>query len=156
MSLDVPVWTIIRRMIVTLQSERLRTVEQIEAFLGGNAEVDFKPEGREVAYGFARRTLVRLGYASLDRPGKGAVREYLVKTTGFSRTQVTRLIAQRRERGRIEDRRGGNSGRPFARVYRRLTSACWPRPTRSAASSAGRRRARCCGASSWPGFSLPA
>ena len=113
MSLDVPVWTIIRRMIVTLQSERLRTVEQIEAFLGGNAEVDFKPEGREVAYGFARRTLVRLGYASLDRPGKGAVREYLVKTTGFSRAQVTRLIAQHRETGRIEDRRGGNSGRPL-------------------------------------------
>ena len=74
MSLDVLVWTIIRRMIVTLQTERLRTVEQIEAFLGGNAEVEFKPEGREAAYGFARRTLVRLGYASLDRPGKGAVR----------------------------------------------------------------------------------
>ena len=117
MSLEVPVWTIIRRMIVTLQTERLRTVEQIEAFLGGNAEVDFKPEGREAAYGFARRTLVRLGYASLDRPGKGAVREYLVKTTGFSRAQVTRLIARHRETGRIEDRRGGNSGRPFARVY---------------------------------------
>ena len=102
---------------MTLQTERLRTVEQIEVFLGGNAEVDFKPEGREAAYRFARRTLVRLRYASLDRPGKGAVREYLVKTTGFSRAQVTRLIAQYRETGRIEDRRGGNSGRPFARVY---------------------------------------
>ena len=44
---------------MTLQTERLRTVEQIEVFLGGNAEarVDFKPEGREAAYGFARRTL---------------------------------------------------------------------------------------------------
>ena len=111
---------------MTLQTERLRTVEQIEAFLGGNAEVDFKPEGREAAYGFARRTLVRLGYASLDRPGKGAVREYLVKTTGFSRAQVTRLIAQHRETGRIEDRRGGNSGRPFARVYTPADIACWP------------------------------
>ena len=45
------------------------------------------------------------------------MREYLVKTTGFSRAQVTRLIARYRETGRIEDRRGGNSGRPFARVY---------------------------------------
>ncbi len=102
---------------MTLQTERLRTVEQIEVFLGGNAEVDFKPEGRAAAYGFARRTLVRLRYASLDRRGKGAVREYLGKTTGFSRAQVTRLISQYRETGRIEDRRGGNSGRPFARVY---------------------------------------
>ena len=102
---------------MTLQTERLRTVEQIEAFLGGSAEVDFKPAGRDAAYGFARRTLVRLRYASLDRRGKGAVREYLGKTTGFSRAQVTRLIAQYRETGRIEDRRVGNSGRPFARVY---------------------------------------
>ena len=79
---------------MTLQTERLRTVEQIEAFLGGNAELDLKPEGREAAYGFARRSLVRLRYASLDRRGNGAVREYLGKTTGFSRAQVIRLIAQ--------------------------------------------------------------
>ncbi len=70
MSLEVPVWTIIRRMIVTLQTERLRTVEQIEAFLGGNAEVDFKPEGREAAYGFARRTLVRLATRRWTGPGR--------------------------------------------------------------------------------------
>ena len=101
---------------MTLQTERLRTVEQIRTFLEGNAEVDFIPEGRDAAYGFVRRTLVRLRYAALDRSGKGAAREYLGKTTGLSRAQVTRLIAQYRETGRIEDRRGGNSGRPFARV----------------------------------------
>ena len=30
---------------------------------------------------------------------------------------MTRLVAQHRETGRIEDRRGANSGRPFERVY---------------------------------------
>ncbi len=102
---------------MTLQTERLRTVEQIRAFLEGNVEVDFRPEGRDAAYGFVRRTLVRLRYGAQGRSGKGAVREHLGKTTGLSRAQVTRLIAQYRATGRVEDRRGANSGRPFARVY---------------------------------------
>ena len=104
---------------MTLQTERLRTVEQLEGFLDGNVEVDFKPEGREAAYGFVRRTLVRLRYGELGRGGKGVVREYLAKTTGLSRAQVTRLIAQHRRTGRIVDRRGANSGRPFPRIYTR-------------------------------------
>ena len=102
-----------------LQTERLRTAEQIRGFLDGNGEVDFAPLERDGAYEFARRTLVRVRYAALSRSGKGTVREYLVKMTGLSRAQVTRLIGQYRATGRIEDRRGANSGRPFERVYTR-------------------------------------
>ena len=102
---------------MTLQTERLRTVGQVRGFLAGSGEVGFKPAGREEAYGFVRRTLVRLDYGTLDRAGKGTVREFLMKATGLSRAQVTRLVAQHRETGRIEDRRGSNSGRPFERVY---------------------------------------
>jgi len=46
MSLKGVVWTVIGRMIVTMQPERLRTVEQIQAFLDGSAEVDFNPDDR--------------------------------------------------------------------------------------------------------------
>ena len=79
--------------------------------------MDFRPQDREEAYGLVRRTLVRLDYEALGRAGKGTVLEFLGKATGFSRAQVTRLVAQHRETGRVEDRRGANSGRPFARVY---------------------------------------
>ncbi len=48
---------------------------------------------------------------------EGCSREYLGKTTGLSRAQVTCLIAQYRTAGRVEDWRGTNGGRPFARVY---------------------------------------
>ena len=102
---------------MTLETERLRTPEQIRDFLDGSGEVDFRPQDREEAYGLVRRTLVRLDYEALGRTGKGTVLEFLGKATGFSRAQVTRLVAQHRETGRIEDRRGANSGRPFARVY---------------------------------------
>ena len=102
---------------MTLQTERLHTVEQIRGFLDGNGEVDFRPLDRDEAYDFVRRTLVRLDYDALGRAGKGTVREFLGKATGLSRAQVARLIGQYRETGRVEDRRGANSGRPFARVY---------------------------------------
>ena len=104
-------------MIVTLQTERLCTVDQINAFLEGSDPVDYSPEDRDGIYEFVRRTLVGIGYARLGRIGKGAVREYLGKTTGLSRAQVSRLIGQYRATGRVVDRRRGNSGRPFARVY---------------------------------------
>ena len=104
-------------MIVTLQTERINTVDQINAFLEGNEQVDYLPQERDDAYEFVRRTLVRIGYGRVGRSGKGAVREYLGKTTGLSRAQVTRLIAQYRQTGQVADRRRTNSGRPFERIY---------------------------------------
>jgi hypothetical protein len=41
-------------------------------------------------------------YARLDKPGKGLVRGYLAKVTGLSRAQLTRLIAQYRDRGAVK------------------------------------------------------
>ena len=93
-SLKRSVRTIIRRMIVTLQTERLQTVEQIRGFLDGNGEVGFASLDRDEAHGFVRRTLVRLNYDALGGAGKGTVREFLGKATGLSRAQVTRLIGQ--------------------------------------------------------------
>ena len=84
-------------MIVTLQTERIRTIEQVGAFVA--------------------RTLTRLGYRALDKPSKALVKGYLAKATGYSRAQLTRLIRQHRETARVVDRRDGNQGRPFARVY---------------------------------------
>ena len=104
-------------MIVTLQTERINTIDQVHAFLEGNEQVDYLPQERDGAYEFVRRTLVRIGYGRLGRSGKGAVREYLGKTTGLSRAQVTRLIAQYRATGQVADRRRTNSGRPFERIY---------------------------------------
>ena len=128
MSLNGWLSTTIGRMIVTLQTERLRTVEQIRGFLDGSGEVGFRPADREEAYGFVRRTLVRLDYRTLDRAGKGTVRGFLMTATGLSRA-VTRLVAQHPETGRIEDRRGANSGRPFERVHACSPDAQAIRPT---------------------------
>lgn len=93
-------------MIVSLQTHRIRTVEDVRAFLVGNEATDFVLSDRESAYRFVRKTLVHFRYGRLARPDKGLIRRYLVKVTGKSLPQVSRLIRQYRETGFIRDRRG--------------------------------------------------
>ena len=78
------------------------SLEQIRAFLAGSGEMRFAGQRREEVYGWVEKTLVRLEYVSLDKPGKGLVRRYLSRITGLSRAQVTRLIALQRRTGRVK------------------------------------------------------
>ena len=48
-------------MILSLDVERLRTPEQVRAFLDGSGPVDFNPVSRDEAYAFVSRTLTRFG-----------------------------------------------------------------------------------------------
>ncbi len=102
---------------MTLQTERVRTLEDVRAFLTGSQALDFDGVDREGAYDLVRRTLVRLDYDQLGKRDKGLVKRYLEKITGLSRAQLTRLVAQYRATGRIEDRRRKPPSRPFRRRY---------------------------------------
>ena len=103
-------------MILRLDAERLRTLDDVRAFLEGSDPVGFRPVDRSETYAFVRRVLVRFRHAELPRAGKGLVKEFLGKVTGLSRAQLTRLIGQHARTGRIEDRRRGPA-RPFERRY---------------------------------------
>ncbi len=74
------------------------------------------PPPREAAYEWIAAELRRFAYPRLSNADKGLLRRYLGKVTGLSRIQITRLIAQFRERGRIRERRGPPL-KPFARRY---------------------------------------
>ena len=73
-----------RRMIVTLQTQRIRTLAQVRRVAEGNEPVDFAVADRESAYRFVRRTLVEFSYTTLSKFNNGAVKAYLAKTTGLS------------------------------------------------------------------------
>jgi transposase InsO family protein len=78
------------------------SLEQLRVFLAGSGEVRFAGQRREEVYKWVETTLVRLEYASLDKPGKGLVRRYICRMTGLSRAQVTRLIALHRRTGQVK------------------------------------------------------
>ena len=102
---------------MTLQTERLRTMEQVRAFVEGSEPVDYKPEDQAARYAFVRKTAVKFDYHLLGRADRGCVRAYIGKVCGFSPAQISRLLRQQAETGVVEDRRARNSGRPFETVY---------------------------------------
>ncbi|WP_423928900.1 integrase [Candidatus Palauibacter sp.] len=110
-------------MIVTLRTERIRTLDEVRAFLEGSEPVDFTLDDRDSAYVFVRRSLERLRYHRLGKPDKGLVKAYLAKVTGLSRAQLTRLIAQHKRTGHIRDRRHKPPAKPFKRRYTPRDSA---------------------------------
>ena len=104
-------------MILSLDVERLRTPEQVRAFLDGSEPVDFNPVSRDEAYAFVSRTLTRFDYARLGKPDRCLVKGFLGKATGLSRAQLTRLVRPFAKTGQVVDRRGGAPRRPFERRY---------------------------------------
>lgn len=63
-----------------LETEDLRSLEQIKAFLEGSASLDFEPLGRVAA------ELRGFGYAQLGKANKDPLRQYLAKVIGLTRT----------------------------------------------------------------------
>jgi transposase InsO family protein len=103
-------------MIMTLDTARLRTIEQVESFLQGTAEVGFSPPPESERYEWIGRTLKQFAYQSSDRRQRGLLRCFIQRVTGYSRAQLNRLIAQHRDSHGLKDRRGAPAV-PFAKRY---------------------------------------
>ena len=71
--------------------ERLSLAE-MKAFVEGNRKVRLSTETREETYGLVEATLLGQQYRKLSKGQKGIVRRFLVKVTGLSRAQMTRLV----------------------------------------------------------------
>ena len=88
----------------------------MRAFLGGAQRVAFEvASDKDARYGWIRETLVQFRYLELGKPDKRVVIRYLVKVSGYSRQQVTRLVKQYRDTGRLARRQRAVRG--FRRRY---------------------------------------
>ena len=105
-----------RRMVVTLDTHRLQTLEQVREFLDGSQPIDLQVQTRAEAYAFVDQTVRRFDYILQGKTEKGVLRRFLTKVTGLSRAQLTRLLTQHRTTGAVADRRGAPR-RPFPRRY---------------------------------------
>ena len=82
-------------MVIDMNDSQLHTVAQLSAFLDGSLAMKFSPPGNDVErYGFITAVLKRLNYRRLGRSDKGVVGCYLRRTTGYSRSQLTRLVGR--------------------------------------------------------------
>src|SRR5437016_11112738 len=100
-----------------MMEKRSMSLEQIRALLQASEEIEFAGKNRKEIYLWMGQTLVGQQYPILGKEEKGLLRSYLGKMTGLSRAQVTRLIAQYRDKGTIQENRYNR--RRFPSVYTR-------------------------------------
>jgi transposase InsO family protein len=79
------------------------SLEQIRAFLAASDEVAFEGASREEVYEWVTGTLTEQQYWKQSRPVKGLLRSYIMKMTGRSRAQVTRMISRYQESGQVQE-----------------------------------------------------
>ncbi|MFD2109305.1 integrase [Ottowia pentelensis] len=107
MSLNGRSGSIIFQMVIDMDESRLGSIAQLQAFLEGTLEVSFSAfADDQERYAHIASVVRRLGYTRLSRPDKGIVLRYLARTSGYSRAQLTRLLARVLE------------GQPLAKRYR--------------------------------------
>lgn len=112
---------IITRMVVNMDESRLATIEQIEAFLSGSEQVAFAAHaGDTERYAHISRVLRRFDYPRRNKRERGVLLAYLRHTSGYSRSQLTRLVRQW-ESNRLAPvplaKRYGAPAAAFARKY---------------------------------------
>jgi len=80
-------------MNITMIDSRLSHFNQLETFLEGTREVSFLSlNSKSEKYDWIKRTLNRFDFRYLRKKEKGTVRSYLKKVSGYSISQLTRLI----------------------------------------------------------------
>jgi len=81
-------------MGVAVQQAESLNLEQIQAFLDGCQAISFQLDSRAAKYALVDAVLRRHHYAGQGRGVKGLLRRFLLKLSGLSRAQLTRLIGQ--------------------------------------------------------------
>jgi transposase InsO family protein len=88
-------------MVIMMNDSKLSSIAQVKNFLSESGAIEFKKKFRKEAYSWIEDTLRRFHYVILTKKEKGLIRRYLMKVTGYSKSQLTRQIAQYRKTGEV-------------------------------------------------------
>ncbi|MFO8163367.1 MAG: hypothetical protein R6T98_02410 [Desulfatiglandales bacterium] len=88
-------------MVIMMNDSKLNSMAQIKSFLSETKEIVFNKKSQKEAYSWIEETLSRFQYVILSKKEKGLIRRYLMKITGYSRSQLTRHIHQYRNEGQL-------------------------------------------------------
>jgi hypothetical protein len=85
-----------------MDDKQLRTLEQIKQFVDSSQEIEFNGIDLREKYRWTEGVLKKFQYQRLKKAGKGVIRQYIKKVTGYSRAQVNRLIWRYQQSGRVK------------------------------------------------------
>ena len=96
-------------MLIYLYDSRMDSLVEIESFLKGTSSVSFEAEfgSRSETYEWIEEQLRKFSYEKRTKKDRGTIRWYIQKITGYSRSQVRKLITQYKDTGivRIKEQR---------------------------------------------------
>lgn len=91
--------------------DQLTTLESISQFLEGTQAVAFAVATTKAErYRWIQHTLVKHRYMQLGKLDRGLITRYLIKVTGYSHSQIKRLIQQYVKTGTVRINVSGNNG----------------------------------------------
>jgi transposase InsO family protein len=86
---------------MTMDDSRLVSIAQIQQFIKVGKDITFQGASRSEQYAWIETILSRFGYFSLRKKEKSVIKEYLMRMTGYSDAQLTRLIAKKKRVGKV-------------------------------------------------------
>tara|TARA_B100001964_G_C14169538_1_gene570781 strand:+ start:111 stop:1337 length:1227 start_codon:yes stop_codon:yes gene_type:complete len=84
-----------------MNDKNFTTIKQVNMFLEGTKEIHFERKDAKESYQWTQKILIKFQYHRLNKIERGAIRNYIKKVTGYSRSQVTRLIQKYSSKGTI-------------------------------------------------------
>jgi len=82
-----------------MDDKQIQTLEQIQQFVASSRGIEFCGLNLKEKYLWTEEVLRKFKYPWLKRKGKGILRRYIEKVTGYSRSQVVRLVGRYQESG---------------------------------------------------------
>jgi Integrase core domain len=89
-------------MQLNMDDKQIQTLEQVEQFVASSQTIEFRGINTHEKYQWIEEVLRKFKYQWLKRNGKGTIRRYIKKVTGYSRSQVARLVGRYQESGRLQ------------------------------------------------------
>lgn len=88
-------------MTINMNDSRAVSIAQIREFLQASRIIKFQGVSQKEKYLWIENTLHRFRYFSLRKKDKSTVKKYIERMTGYSDSQLGRLIAKKKKAGRI-------------------------------------------------------
>lgn len=88
-------------MTITMNDSHVVSISQIKEFLKLDRDIHFKSVSKKERNQWLEQALIRFGYFGLRKKDKITIKEYLMRMSGLSDAQLTRLISRKKKFGKI-------------------------------------------------------
>lgn len=88
-------------MTIIMNDSHMVSIAQIKEFIKVAKNIEFQGASRKEKYEWIETILLRFRYFSCRKKDKSTLKQYMMRMTGFSDAQLTRLVGKKRKCGKI-------------------------------------------------------